>query len=213
MSPHERDIGFVAFNRVPSTLEGHERCTVSDPGSRSGHGTPYPCTQCGQLCGQLGTNRGQAGRPKIRPHLEAGVPTASHHLSTSAPRSLACRNEVTSTPSTLLTTAVVVISSRTLLFTNVGDERLGRGGPPANRPRTATSTTGPGTVVRGVAAGSLRGACADPGYQQGLVWPYGGTPRGTTPRTPVGTPVDPQTAVPRISLLVSARPRPWRSSR
>lgn len=213
MSPHHREIGFVAFNRVPSTLEGHERCAVSDPGSRSDHGPRYPCTQCGQLCGQLWTIRGQAGCSKIRPHFTAGVPTARHHLSTSAPRSLACGNEGASTPSTLLTTAVVVISSRTLLFTSVGDERLGRGGPPANRPRTAPSTTGPSTVFRRGAAGPLRGACADPGYQQGLDWPYGGTPRGTTPRTPVGAPVDPQTAVPRISLLVSARPRPWRSSR
>ncbi len=213
MSPYHQETRFAAFNRVPSTLEGHERCALSDPGSRSDHDPRYPCTQCGQLCGQLGTTRGQAGCPTIRPQFRASVPIAPHHLSTPAPRSLACRNGVTSTPSTLLTTAVVVISSRTLLFTSVGDERLGRGGPPANRPRTATGTTGPGRVFRGGAPGSRRGAGADPGYQQGLVWPYGGTPRGTTPRTPVGTPVDPQTAVPRISLLVSARPRPWRSSR
>lgn len=168
MSPHHREIGFVTFNRVPSTLQGHERCAVSDPESRSDHGPRYPCTQCGQLCGQLWTIRGQAWCSRIRPHFTAGVPTGRHHLSTSAPRSLACGNGAASTPSTLLTTAVVVISSRTLLFTSVGDERLGRGGPPANRPRTALSTTGPGKVFRGVLPGPVAERVPTPGTSR--VW-------------------------------------------
>ena len=163
MSPQHQATGFAAFNRLPSTLEGHERCAVCDPGSRSDHGPRYPCTQCGQLCGQLWTIRGQAGGSRIRPHFEASIPTAAHHLSTSAPRFLACKNGAGSTPSTLLTTAVVVISSRTLLFTNVGDERLGRGGPPATALERRRAHSGPARDVPEVLPGSSAERVPTPG--------------------------------------------------
>ena len=206
MSPRHQGTRSAAVNSVPGALKGHERCTVSDPGSRSDHDSRYPCTQCGQLCGQLGTTRGQAGCPTIHPQFRATVPTAPHQLSTSAPRSLACRNAAASTPSTLLTTAVVVISSRTLLFTSVGDERLGLGGSNRQHPAIDAEHHRMASLRRRDAAGPIRGAWADPGYRQGQVWPYGGTPRGTTPRTPVGVPVDPANRCARNSLLVSARP-------
>lgn len=197
----------------PGPLKCHERCTVCDPGSRSGHGAADPCTHCGQLCGQLGTFRGQAKRSRIRPQFAVGVPTARHGLCTSTPRSLACGNDAASTPSTLPTTAVVVISSRTLLLTSVGDEQLDRGGATAKSPSKGTVPRNDVTATARTNSAALPACLPTPGYQQGPDWPYGGTPRGTTPRTAVVLPGDPQTAVSRISLLDAARPRPWRSSR
>jgi hypothetical protein len=114
--------------------------------SRPGHGRPHPCTPCAQPCGQHGLDRGQDGPNNNAPHNAAMVPTAHHQVSTSAPRSVACDNGGRSTPSTPLTTATAVISSRALLLSNVGDERepgrqdrrrqADRPGFPAPPPRT-----------------------------------------------------------------------------
>lgn len=182
--------------------------------SHPGHDRPYPCTPCAQPCGQLRVMRGQGGPDRIAPHPSSIVPNPHHALSTSAPRSVACGNRGRSTPSTPLTTATAVISSRTDLVSNVGDERrkcrpprLGtcclQPFPRCSRritPEAATDTPASHTTPAGRTVGRPMAVFGD-------LW--------LVP-VPIIEPRPPDLTAFRStnrSMPVSALPRPWRSSR
>ena len=129
----------------------HSACTILRSRSRADHGQADPCTECGQLCGQPGTFRGLNDPAVNRPQPRRRVPTVLHDLSTSVTRCPACDDGGRSTPSTGLTTAVAVSSSRTLLLNNGGDERLGRWS-------AQTTTTGHDDRPQ-----PRRGRCSGPG--------------------------------------------------
>jgi len=109
--------------------------------SRSGHGRPYPCTKCGQLCGQPVGFPG-VGRAQPRcPQVPCCVPNRLYLLSTSATRWANCSDGGRSTPSTALTSTTAFISSGTASLSNPGDSwfRLGRAKvEPQLRPGHAT---------------------------------------------------------------------------